>query len=138
MRRRTDGSWRRRSVAVAIGTIVLLGAAATSALAAAEEPWVLDKSSWQRGKDLLPEPVLKRVQSGEYSFRVTPADPKRFHDNYSRPFWDATAANEGRYDLDGSTCGLRDKATGKVPDFYFGYPFPNIEPGAPDDWCKIA
>ena len=40
--------------------------------------------------------MLRRVRAGEYWFRVVPADPARFHDNYSRPFWDATAANDAR------------------------------------------
>jgi hypothetical protein len=104
----------------------------------AEEPWTLEASTWERGRDLLPEPVLKRVRAGEYRFPVVPADPARFHDNYSRPFWEASAANEGKYDLDDATCGLRDKGTGKVPEFYFGYPFPKIDPSDAHAGCKIA
>ena len=107
---------------VALLALVLLG----PATAGGEDTWILDATSWERGKNLLPEPVLKRVQAGEYRFPVVPADPARFHDNYSNPFWAASAANEGKYDLDPASCGLRDKATGKVPDFYFGYPFPTI------------
>jgi hypothetical protein len=113
--------------------VVLVGTAC-----AAEAPWILDQNSWERGKDLLPEPVLRRVKAGEYWFRVVPADPDRFRDNYSRPFWDASAANDGKYDLDPATCGLRDKATGNVPDFYFGYPFPKLDRGDPQAGCKIA
>jgi len=105
---------------------------------AADAPWVLDSTNWQRASVLLPEPVLKRVRDGEYRFRVVPADPTRFRENYSRPFWAASVANEGRYDLDPATCGLRDKATGKVPEFYFGYPFPAVEPDDPQAGCKIA
>src|SRR5262249_7531142 len=56
----------------------------------------------------------------------------------SRAFWDASAQNDGKYDLDPATCGLRDKATGKVPDFYFGYPFPNITKTDADAGCKVA
>ena len=59
--------------------------------------WTLDASTWDRGKDLVPEPVLRRVRAGEYWFRVVPADPARFHDNYSRPFWEASEANAGKY-----------------------------------------
>jgi hypothetical protein len=127
-------------------TLALRSAAASAALVvgllgtarAAEEPWVLDATSWERGKDLVPEPVLKRVRAGEYWFRVVPADPTRFHDNYSRPFWEASAANDGKYDLDSGACGLREKATGKVPDFYFGYPFPKVTGDDPEAGCKIA
>jgi uncharacterized protein DUF1329 len=115
--------------------MLLLAAAPAFAL---EEPWTLDSTTWARGKDLVPEPVLKRVKSGEYWFRVVPADPARFHDNYSRPFWEASAANEGKYDLDPATCGLREIASGKVPEFYFGYPFPRIDAKDPTAGCKIA
>jgi hypothetical protein len=104
----------------------------------AEGPWTLEASTWERGRDLVPEPVLKRVRAGEYRFPVVPADAARFRDNYSTTFWDASAANEGKYDLDDATCGLREKATGKVPDFYFGYPFPKIAPDDPQAGCKIA
>jgi hypothetical protein len=113
----------------------LLGVGPVFAL---DEPWVLDATTSQRGKELLPEPILKRVQSGEYRFRVVPADPVRFRDNYSRPFWAATMENAGKYGLDPATCGLRELATGKAPDFYFGFPFPTIDPKDPDAGCKIA
>src|SRR5690349_7462634 len=118
MRRRVAG-W---GVALALACSAAMTAAADPPKT--DQPWTLDAGSWERGKDLLPEPVLRRVKAGEYWFRVVPADDARFHDNYSRPFWEAAEANDGKYDLDTATCGLRDKATGKVPDFYFGYPFP--------------
>src|SRR5262245_57508372 len=102
------------------------------------KPWVLDASTADRGKDLLPEPVMRRVRAGEYRFPIVPADPARFRDNYSRPFWTATAENAGKYDLDEKTCGLRDKATGKVPENYFGYPFPTVTRDDPHAGCKIA
>jgi hypothetical protein len=44
----------------------------------------------------------------------------------------------GKYDLDPETCGLKDVSTGKVPDFYFGYPFPKIDKGDPLAACKMA
>src|SRR5438067_3392411 len=127
---------RRMGVALALACWVATGWGAEAPKV--EQPWTLDASSWERGKDLLPEPVLRRVKSGEYWFRVVPADAARFHDNYSRPFWEAAAANEDKYDLDSATCGLRDKSTGKVPDFYFCFPFPKIDPKDPEAGCKIA
>ena len=60
---------------VALLALVLLG----PATAGGEDTWILDATSWERGKNLLPEPVLKRVQAGEYRFPVVPADPARFH-----------------------------------------------------------
>jgi hypothetical protein len=115
--------------------LVLLPFVADAALAAGDQPWILDANNWQEGKDLLPEPVVKRLQKGEYWFKVVPVDPKKYHDNYAKKFWDLTATNEGKYDLDGATCGLKDKATGKIPEFLVGLPFPQIDPNDPQAGC---
>ncbi len=95
-------------------------------------------SNWEKGKDLLPEPVVKRLQKGEYWFKVVSADPGKFHHNYSQAFWDATEKNAGKYDLDDKTCGLKDKATDKIPDFVFGLPFPAFDKADSKAGCKIA
>jgi len=103
-----------------------------------DEGWVLDANNWQDGKDLLPDPVLKRLKNGEYWFRVSPVDPEKFRHNYSQAFWDPTAANEGKYDLGEKTCGLKDKTSGKIPAFVFGLPFPKVDKDDPQAGCKIA
>ena len=59
---------------------------ASAVRAADDQPWVLDANNWQEGKDLLPEPVVKRLKDGQYWFKVSPVDPKKFHDNYSKKF----------------------------------------------------
>src|SRR5215470_1623949 len=92
-----------------------------------DQPWILDANNWQEGKDLLPEPVVKHLQKGDYWFKVVPVDRDKFHHNYSKAFWDATESNEGKYDLDDKTCGLKDKSTGKIPQFVFGLPFPKVD-----------
>src|SRR5207249_3108395 len=51
---------------------------------------------------------------------------------------DASEKNAGRYGLDEKTCGLKDKATDKIPDFVFGLPFPQIDKADPKAGCKIA
>jgi hypothetical protein len=112
--------------------------AAPSPATDADQPWTLDANNWQEGKDLLPEPVVKRLQRGEYWFKVVPVDPRRFRQNYSQTFWDATEANAGKYDLDEKTCGLKDTATGKIPAFVFGMPFPTVDRADPKAGCKIA
>jgi hypothetical protein len=126
--------WRRAAACAALVMVTLFIGRAH----AADAPWVLEASTADRGKDLLPEAILKRVRAGEYRFNVVPADAARFRENYSKPFWEASAANAGKYDLDPKTCGLRDKATGKVPDSYFGYPFPDVKASDPDAGCRIA
>jgi hypothetical protein len=114
------------------------GLAPTSSLAAGDEPWVLDANNWQEGKDLLPDPLVKRLQKGEYWFKVVPVDPKKFHDNIAKKFWDASAANEGKYEVDEKTRGLKDKSTGKIPGYVVGLPFPKIERSDPQAGAKVA
>jgi len=105
---------------------------------AAGAPWILDSNNWQQARGLLPEVVLDRVKSGDYWFTVQSVDPERFKQNYSKPFWEASENNAGKYDVEEDTCGLKDVRTGKVPDFWFGYPFPHIDPADPQAGCKMA
>jgi len=134
-----DATHRRQMLGglLAVGVAVLLCTAAAHGQQDGK-PWVLDQNNWQLGKDLLPEVVLNRVKSGEYSFTVVPVDPEKFKQNYSKKFWEASEANAGKYDIDESVCGLKDVKTGKMPDFYFGYPFPKIDPKDPNAGCKMA
>ena len=129
----------RSVVTWAIGAMTL-AALLSSGLARAEEdkPWTLDSNNWQLGKDLLPEVILNRVKNGEYAYKVVPVDPDKFKQNYSKKFWEASEANDGKYDVDAKLCGLKDLKTGKMPDFYFGYPFPKIDPKDPNAACKMA
>jgi len=125
--------------AIAALTLLLVTGSATAAdRVATGEPWTLDSNNWQQAAELLPPPVLERVKKGDYWFRVQPVDPERFKHNYSDAFWAASEANAGKYDLDAETCGLKDVATGKPPEFYFGYPFPKIDPKEPNAGCKMA
>src|SRR5262249_40744492 len=119
-----------------VGLAVFTGARAHAA--DDQKPWVLDSNNWQQGKDLLPEPILNRVKNGEYHYKVVPVDPEKFKQNYSKKFWEASEANAGKFDVDTATCGLKDVKTGKMPDFYFGYPFPKIDPQDPNAACKMA
>jgi len=105
--------------------------------AGADQAWVLDANNWQEGKDLLPEPVLKRLKDGQYWFKVVPVDPASFRANYSKKFWELSEGNEGKYDVE-ATCGLKDKSTGKIPDFVSGLPFPKVDKGDSKAACKIA
>src|SRR5207244_7633049 len=118
---------RRHRMQLCMRLCAAILAAGVLTAAAEEQPWTLEASNWEKGKDLLPEPVVKRLQKGEYWFKVVSADPSRFHHNYSQAFWDASEKNAGRYGLDEKTCGLKDKATDKIPDFVFGLPFPQLD-----------
>jgi hypothetical protein len=102
------------------------------------EEYVLDSSNWQKAENLLPDPVLKRLKAGDYQMKVVEVDNERFKNNFSSTFWAASEANEGKYELDAETCGLKEKATGKLPDHVFGKPFPRIDPKDPLAACKVA
>lgn len=100
--------------------------------------WILDRDSWERGVHLLPEPILRRVKRGDYWFHVVPEASETLGSLYSRAFWDATSANDGRFAVDAATCALEDAATGITPSFYFGFPFPKVSGDDPSVACKIA
>jgi hypothetical protein len=126
----------------AVLAVMVLNAPVTSAQEGngdADKPWILDSNNWQQGEGLLPPVVLERVKKGDYWYKVVPVDPEKFRQNYSKAFWTASEANDGKYDLDAATCGLKDVKTGKMPEFYFGYPFPKIDgKGDPMAACKMA
>ncbi len=109
-----------------------------SVAGAEDAPWVLSANNWQQAEDLLPAPVLERVKRGDYTFKIVPVDPEKFRANYSRRFWEASTANEGKYDVAPNLCGLADRSTGKMPAFFFGYPFPHVDAADPRAGCKIA
>ncbi len=133
---------RSRLFRLGVSAPLIVLALATSALgegAAVGDPWILDSNNWQQGEKLLPEVVLDRVKKGDYWYNVQPVDPDRFKANYSPQFWAATEANADKYTVrDDDVCGLVEKSTGKVPEFYFGFPFPKIDPDDPKAGCKIA
>jgi len=134
--------YARAGLAAVILGIGLLGAPADRAYGIESrfsgEEWILDSNNWQQAEGLLPDVILNRVKSGDYWFRVRPVDPERFKQNYSKKFWAASEANAGKYDVDPATCGLKDVSTGKMPSFWFGYPFPKIDPKEEFAGCKMA
>jgi hypothetical protein len=135
------GRFRRRPtwpLLVAVALAASLAYPQWASCAPPEAPWVLDSSNWHEAEKLLPEPVVKRIRDGDYWFKVVPVDPGRFRQNYSTTFWEASAANEGKYDLDQKTCGLKDRQTGEMPKHVVGYPFPTVQEADPNAGCKIA
>src|SRR5215468_2872368 len=81
-----------------IVTTAVLVLAASPARAADDGEYTLDQSNWQKAEGLLPDPVLKRLKAGDYTFRVVPLDAQKFHENYSTTYWAASEANEGKYE----------------------------------------
>lgn len=100
--------------------------------------WILDSATWKAAEGMLPPAVLQRVRSGDYWYTVVPVAPAALRGHYSPAFWTASTANAERYDVDAATCGLKDVTTGAMPEHYFGYPFPHIDPSDPLAGCKLA
>lgn len=89
-------------------------------------------------KALLPPSVYERVRNGEYVLPLVPVDPVRFRANYTDHFWQASAANRGKYGIDAETGGLTDVASGKIPAKFFGLPFPDVQASDPQAAAKIV
>ncbi len=132
--RRTFRSIARFTVVAAVAVSTSVGADTSKT----GEPWILDANNWQQAEKLLPEVVLERVKKGDYWFKVQPVDPDKFKTNYSPQFWSASESNAGKYDVRSDVCGLVDKGDGKIPSFYFGLPFPSVDPNDARAGCKIA
>ena len=110
-----------------------------TATAAKDKPWILDANNWQEGKDLLPEPVLKRLKNGEYWFKVVAGRPGRSSSRTTRKtFWDATRGQRGQVRPRPEDLRPEGQGDRQDPDFLFGLPFPKIDKNDPQAGCKIA
>ncbi len=106
-----------------------------SASTALQSGDILDSSTWERAKDLLPPEVLKHYREGQYANQVMdwPAD------KYTWPtdFLEGSKANDGRYAI-GKEGHVVDATTGVQPEFIIGFPFPKIDPGDRDAGAKAV
>src|SRR5215468_7032462 len=125
-----------RSAVIAGAALAVVGVSAP--LPAAERGTRIDKSNVETFKTLLPAPVYDRVRAGEYVLNVVPVDAQRFRANYTERFWKASAANQGKFGLDPETGGLTDAASGKIPERFFGLPFPTVQASDPQAGTKIV
>ena len=116
---------RRSRRAVALAALLT-----PTLLWAAEQPtapFTLGKDNAEAYQSVLPEPVYRRLKTGEYHFKVVPVDAKKFRANYTDRFWKASAANAGKYDIDADTGGLKEVRSGARPTALFGLPFPSVD-----------
>jgi uncharacterized protein DUF1329 len=123
----------RCAAVVAALLAVRAGAASTP-----DAPVRIGKDNVATYKPLLPPPVYERVRAGEYVLSLVSVDAQRFRANYSDRFWQASAANQGKYGIDPETGGLTEVATGKIPERLFGLPFPDVQPSDPQAGTRIV
>jgi len=93
-----------------------------------------DAENWREIKDMLPPPVLNWVKKGEWILRTRTLD---FEWNYEDRYLAAAQKNEGKFDLD-EEGNLVAKNSGEPLEFFYGTPFPVINPNDPKAAGQIA
>ena len=95
---------------------------------------MIDKSSADRVKDMLPPEIYKHYQAGDYKNPIVDFPNSKFR--WDDGFEDATKKNAQTIVLDENKQPI-DKTTGKRPDYMTGIPFPDIQENDPDGGYKI-
>jgi Protein of unknown function (DUF1329) len=95
----------------------------------------LDQGNADRAKDLLPPEILKHYKNGEYRNKIVAYPTGNMH--WEQSFLDATEQNATRLDTN-ERGTIIDKSTGKQPDYYYGLPFPKIDPNDPKAGVKVV
>jgi hypothetical protein len=95
---------------------------------------MVDRSTAEQVKDLLPPEIFKHYQNGEYKNPVVEFPTTKFR--WDDGFDEATKRNAATIVLDESKQPV-DKTTGKRPDYIQGLPFPDIRQDDPDGGYKI-
>jgi hypothetical protein len=96
---------------------------------------VLGPSNYQLAKDLLPPEILEHYEKGEYRNRIVSYPVGDAH--WEKSFLEATEKNAGQLDVD-HRGSIVYSSTGKQPDYYYGIPFPIIDPNDPNAGVKVA
>jgi hypothetical protein len=96
---------------------------------------VLEQKNADAAKDLLPPEILRHYQNGDYRNRIIAYPVGTVH--WEKPFLEATEKNAGQLDVDARGT-IVEKGTGKQPAYYYGIPFPIIDPKDPKAGVKIV
>ena len=96
---------------------------------------VLNATTWQQAKELMPEAILRRFANGQHSSQVITLPPEALQ--YGMRFRQLTEANQGKYDVDARGV-LIETSTGTWPRYRAGgFPFPIVEQNDPKAAYKI-
>lgn len=95
---------------------------------------VLDRSTWEQARELLPPELLEHYRQGEYANPVLdwPDGAMSWDDE----FLAETHANGERLTVD-ARGSIVERATGRQPSSVYGFPFPAIDAGDPQAAVKI-
>jgi hypothetical protein len=126
---------KRASVVLGFAIVVAVGAGPSRAADELKAGDTLDKSSWQRATDLLPEEILKHYREGEYANPI--AEWPVSKDTWPPDLTAASKVNDGRLVI-GPQGEVLDKANGKQPPYITGLPFPTIDTSDPNAAVKIV
>ena len=95
---------------------------------------VLNKSTWQKAKGLLPPEILRHYEVGEYVNPIVDWPVDAF--TWPPDFLEGSKRNEGKFTV-GEHGEVIEKATGMQPQYIIGFPFPTIDPKDPAAGSKI-
>lgn len=96
---------------------------------------VLGPDNWQRARGLLPPEILEHYRKGEYRNRIVEYPLGQSH--WEPSFLEATARNAKTLDVD-ERGTIVERTTGRQPPYYYGIPFPEIDPNDPKAGVKVA
>jgi hypothetical protein len=94
---------------------------------------VVDRTNWRAAEGLLPPSVLEWVKKGDY---VIPIGKLDYEVGWEAEYLAASERNLGRFSLDGDG-GIIDPASGRRPQYVYGFPFPRIDATDPRAAEKI-
>ncbi|HEV8711331.1 MAG TPA: DUF1329 domain-containing protein, partial [Candidatus Binatia bacterium] len=94
----------------------------------------LDKSNCQEAKDLLPDHILKKFCSGQYTADIIEVKDDEFQ--YSRKFKSGSESNAGKYYVTNDGY-MYETATKTWPHYWYGFPFPVIDEEDPQAGYKV-
>jgi len=118
-----------------VAAIVTLGCGTARGADAPSNDVVLGPDTWERARGLMPDEFLECYHRGDYRHRIANYNLDPLGDE--PVFRAALEANKDRYDVteDGV---IIEKATGKPPDYVYGWPFPTIDPADAKAAMKIV
>ena len=123
-----------RNVLAGLGLCLAVGWVASAAAADGLAPGaMLDATTADQAKDLLPPEVYDHFKKGDYYNKVVDFPNSRY--SWDDGFAEATEWNRQHLVLDEHRSPI-DKATGKRPEYIQGLPFPDIRADDPDAGYK--